>query len=152
MDQALKITQAYSQIPWRKQIQNAVMFLVFLVLCLVIAMVYVNVNAEAVVVGREIQDMQFSIEQLERSIADKESQLAYITSAVEMEKRALELDFQPLAPGEAVYIVIPGYSGRTEAVLAPPSVLAATQTRVLSPEYSLSLVDWLKQELYLPTK
>ncbi len=152
MDQVLKITQAYSQIPWRKQIQSVVAFLVFLVLCLVIAMIYVNVNAEAVVVGREIQDMQLSMEELERSIADKESQLAYITSAVEMERRALEMNFQPVHPGDASYIVVPGYGGRLEAVLAPPSVPAATQTRILSPEYTLSLVDWLKQELYLPTK
>jgi len=152
MDQVLKITQAYSQIPWRKQIQSVVVFLVFLVLSLVITMVYVNVNAEAVVIGREIQNMQQSIEDLERSIADKESQLAYITSAVEMEKRALEMNFRQVEPGDAEYIVIPGYSGRIEAVLAPPSVPAATQSRVLSPEYKISLVDWLKQELYLPTK
>ena len=152
MDQVLKITQAYSQIPWRKQIQSVVVFLVLLVLCLVIAMIYVNVNAEAVVVGREIQDMQLSIEELERSITDKESQIAYITSAVEMERRALEMNFQPVDPSVASYIVIPGYAGRLEAVLAPPSVPAASQTRILSPEYTLSLVDWLKQELYLPTK
>jgi cell division protein FtsL len=152
MDQVLKITQAYSQIPWRKQIQSVVVFLVLLVLCLVIAMIYVNVNAEAVVVGREIQDMQLSIEELERSITDKESQIAYITSAVEMERRALEMNFQPVDPGDGFYIVIPGYAGRLEAVLAPPSVPAASQTRILSPEYTLSLVDWLKQELYLPTK
>ena len=152
MDQVLRITQAYSQIPWRKQIQSAVIFLVLLVLCLVITMIYVNVNAEAVVVGREIQEMQILIEEYERSIEDKESQLGYITSAVEMERRALEMNFQPVDPGDAQYMVIPGYYGRAEAVLAPPSVPAATQTRVLSPEYSLSLVDWLKQELYLPTK
>ena len=115
-------------------------------------MIYVNVNAEAVVVGREIQDMQVSIEKLNRSIADKQSQVAYITSAVEMEKRALEMNFKPVDPGDALYIVIPGYAGRSEAVLAPPSVPAAAQTRVLSPEYTLSLVDWLKQELYLPAK
>ena len=152
MDQVLKITQAYSQIPWRKQIQSVVVFLVLLVLCLVIAMIYVNVNAEAVVVGRKIQEMQLSIEELERSITDKESQIAYITSAVEMERRALEMNFQPVDPGVASYIVIPGYAGRLEAVLAPPSVPAASQTRILSPEYTLSLVDWLKQELYLATK
>ena len=152
MDQVLKITQAYSQIPWRKQIQSVVVFLVLLVLCLVIAMIYVNVNAEAVVVGREIQDMQLSIEELERSITDKESQIAYITSAVEMERRALEMNFQPVDPGDGFYIVIPGYAGRLEAVLAPPSVPAVSQTRILSPEYTLSLVDWIKQELYLPTK
>ena len=152
MDEVLKITQAYSQIPWRKQIQSVGLFLVILVLCLVIAMIYVNVNAEAVVVGREIQDMQVSIEMLNRSIADKQSQVAYITSAVEMEKRALEMNFIPVDPGDALYIIIPGYAGRLEAVLAPPSVPAAAQTRLLSPEYSLSLVDWLKQELYLPAK
>lgn len=152
MDEVLKITQAYSQIPWRKQIQSVGLFLAILVLCLVIAMIYVNVNAEAVVVGREIQDMQISIERLNRSIADKQSQVAYITSAVEMEKRALEMNFKPVDPGEALYIVIPGYAGRSEAVLAPPSVPAAAQSKLLSPEYSLSLVDWLKQELYLPAK
>ena len=151
MDQVLKITQAYSQIPWRKQVQSVGMFLVILVLCLVIAMIYVDVNAEAVEVGRDIQDMQRSINDLERSIADKQSQLAYITSAVEMEKRALEMNFQPLTPGEAQYLVIPGYTGRSEAVLAPPSMPATTPIRMLSPEYTLSLVDWLKQELYLPT-
>lgn len=152
MDEVLKITQAYSQIPWRKQIQSVGLFLAILVLCLVIAMIYVNVNAEAVVVGREIQDMQISIERLNRSIADKQSQVAYITSAVEMEKRALEMNFKTVDPGEALYIVIPGYAGRSEAVLAPPSVPAAAQSKLLSPEYSLSLVDWLKQELYLPAK
>ena len=73
-------------------------------------MIYVNVNAEAVVVGREIQDMQLSIEELERSITDKESQIAYITSAVEMERRALEMNFQPVDPGVASFIVIPGYA------------------------------------------
>ena len=152
MDEVLKITQAYSQIPWRKQIQSVGLFLVILVLCLVIAMIYVNVNAEAVVVGREIQDMQKSIEQLNRSIADKQSQVAYITSAVEMEKRALDMNFRQVDPGAALYIVIPGYGGRSEAVIAPPSEPAVAQSRILSPEYSQSLFDWLKQELYLPAR
>ncbi len=151
MDHVLKITQAYSQTPWRRQMQGVGMFLAILVLGLVIAMIYVNVSAEAVTVGREIQQMQAAIETLERSIADKQSQLAYITSAGEMEARALKMGFQPVNPGEAVFIVIPGYAGRMEAVLAPPSVPAAAQAMTLSPEYTLSLVDWVKQELYLPT-
>ena len=151
MDQVLKVTQAYSQTPWRRQMQGVGMFLAILVLGLVIAMIYVNVSAEAAIVGRDIQQMQATIETIERSIEDKESQLAYITSAVEMEKRALNMGFQPLTPGEAAFIVIPGYGGRNEAVLAPPSVPAAAQTVALSPEYSLSLVDWVKRELYLPT-
>jgi hypothetical protein len=115
-------------------------------------MIYVNVNAEAVVVGREIQEMQLSIEKINRSITDKQSQVAYITSAIEMEKRALDMNFKPVDPGVATYMIVPGYSGRLEAVLAPPSLPAVAQTKMLSPEYSLSLVDWLKQELYLPAK
>ena len=150
MDQVLKITQAYSQTPWRRQMQGVGMFLAILVLGFVIAMIYVDVSAEAATVGRDIQQMQATIEVLERSIADKHSQMAYITSAVEMEKRALEMGFQPVAPGEATFIVISGYGGRTETVLAPPSMPAAAQKLALSPEYTLSLVDWVKQELYLP--
>ena len=152
MDEVLKITQAYSQIPWRKQIQRVGLFLVILVLSLVIAMIYVDVNAEAVVIGRQIQDMQESIDIKKRSIADKQSQIAYITSAVELEKRAVGMNFKPVDPGVALYIVIPGYGGRSEAVLAPPSEPAVVQARMLSSEYSLSLFDWLKQELYLPAR
>ena len=121
MDQVKKITQAYSQTPWRKQMQTVGMFLAILVLGLVIAMIYVNVSAEAATVGREIQDMQDEIEILERSIENKQSQLAYITSAVEMEKRAEDMGFEAVAPGQAIFIVVDGYGGRTEAVLAPPS-------------------------------
>ena len=127
------------------------MFLVLLVLGLVIAIIYVEVNAEASTVGREIQDMQATVEELERSIANKQAELAYITSAVEMEKRAVAMNFQAVAPGQALYLVIPGYTGRSEAVLAPPSLSTPVQTVVLAPEYSISLVDWLKQQLYLPT-
>jgi hypothetical protein len=152
MEEVIKIRQAYSQIPWRKQIQNVGIFLVVLVLLLVVAMIYVNVNAKAVVAGRQIQGMQVSIDGLRRSIEDKEAKLAYITSAVEMEKRALEMNFKPADSGSATYIIIPGYSGRSEAILAPPSEPSVTKTRIISPEYTLSLVDWLKQELYLPVK
>ena len=151
MDQVRKITQAYSQTPWRKQMQTVGMFLAILVLGLVIAMIYVNVSAEAATVGREIQDMQDEIEILERSMENKQSQLAYITSAVEMEKRAEDMGFEAVAPGQAIFIVVDGYGGRTEAVLAPPSVMASVQKVALSPEYTLSLTDWLKQQLYLPT-
>jgi cell division protein FtsL len=150
MDQVRKITQAYSQTPWRKQMQAVGMFLVILVLGLIITMVYVNVSAEAASVGREIQEMQAEIEDLERSIENKQSQLAYITSAIEMEKRAEDMGFEPVAPGQATFIVIEGYGGRNEAVLAPPSEMASTQKISLSPEYTLSLTDWLRQQLYLP--
>ncbi|HBX68069.1 MAG TPA: hypothetical protein DEH25_01415 [Chloroflexi bacterium] len=151
MNRVLKITQAYSQTPWRKQVQGVGSFLAILVLGLVIAIIYVNVSAEAATVGLDIQELQITVEALDRSIADKEAKLAYITSAVEMEKRAEKMGFQAITPGQALYLVIPGYSGRTAAVLAPPSAPAQVQTVALSPDYSISLVDWIKKQLYLPT-
>jgi hypothetical protein len=152
MDQVRKITQAYSQTPWRKQMQTVGMFLVILVLGSIIAMIYVNVSAEAAATGRRIQDMQDEIEDLERSIENKQSQLAYITSAIEMEKRAEDMGFKPVEPGQSMFIVIDGYAGRSEASLAPPSEMISAQKIALSPEYTLSLTDWLRQQLYLPTR
>jgi hypothetical protein len=152
MDRVQKITQAYSQTPWRKQIQGVGLFLTILVIGVIIAIIYVDVSAEAAAVGREIQFMQGQIQELERSIADKQAELGYITSAVAMETRALDLGFEPVRPGQAVYLVVPGYGGRSEIILAPPSQPIPVKPLAIAPEYSISLVDWVKQQLYLPTQ
>ena len=150
MDQVRKITQAYPLTPWRMQIQRTGMFFVLLILGLVIAIIYVEVSAEAATTGREIQLMQADLDTAHQSIADKQAQLAKITAAVEMEKRAVEMGFVPVAPAEAVYLKVPAYTGRPEAILAPSSQPAPVKTIVLAPEYRLSLVDWVRQQLYLP--
>jgi cell division protein FtsL len=152
MDSVLKVKQAYSQTPWRRQIQTVGLFLTLLVLGLVISLIYVDVSAKAVATGRDIQEMRATIESLERSIDDKQTKLAEITSAVTMEERAKTMGFKPVNPGEAMYLVIPEYTGRMGVVLVPPATPAPVRTVVLSPEYSTSLVDWVKQQLYLPTE
>jgi len=151
MDNVLKIKQAYSQTPWRKQVQTAGLFLAILVLGLVILIIYVDVSAKAASVGRDIQQMQETIEVLERSIDSKQSQLAELTSAVEMEERAIDMGFKPVSPGEAMYLVIPEYAGRQSVVLLPQNDAVQERKIVLSPEYSLSLIGWLRQQLYLPS-
>ena len=150
MDTVLQVKQAYSQTPWRKQVQTVGLFLTILVLGLVISLIYVDVSAKAVAAGRDIQEMRATIEALERSIDDKQTKLAQMVSAVEMEKRAREMGFRPVNPGEAAYLVVPEYTGRAGAVLVPPSTPEPVRAVVLSPEYSTSLVDWVKQLLYLP--
>jgi hypothetical protein len=150
MDQVRKITQAYSLTPWRQQIQRAGTFFALLVLGVVIAIIYVEVSAETATMGREIQDTQRKIETAQQSIADKQAELAKITSAVDMERRAIELGFQPIVPGDAEYLHVTEYGGRPEAVIAPTTKPAPIKTIVLAPEYSLSLIDWVRQQLYLP--
>lgn len=150
MDRVLKINQAYSLTPWRKQLQIIGLFLVVLVVFALIAGVYLNVNARAATIGRQIQNYHQEIEALEFRIADQQSQLAIITSASEMEKRAQDLGFRPATTEEILYIQVEGYNGRSAAVMASESVTYVPASPVIvSPAYTQSLLDWVTQELSL---
>ncbi len=150
MEGVIRVTQAYSQAPWRKQLQVAVIFLVVLILVAVVAAVYLNVTAEAVTMGTDIQNMQRSIEQLKRTNEDLQTQLAYLTSDATMEKRADDLGFKQAQPDQITYIKVPGYPGREPVVMAPPAGPAISNAVVMSPEYSQSLLDWFEKNVLQP--
>ena len=150
MEGVTRITQAYSQAPWRRQLQIALLFLAGLILVAVVAAVYLNVTAQAVTMGTDIQNMQWNLEQLRRSNEDLQTQLAYLTSASTMEARANKLGFREVAPDQIIYIKVPGYSGREPVVLAPPAGPAVANAVVLSPEYSQSLLDWFEKNVLKP--
>jgi cell division protein FtsL len=150
MDGVSRITQAYSQAPWRKQLQVAVLFLVVLILVAVVAAVYLNITAQAVTMGTDIQNMQADIEQLKRSNEDLQTQLAYLTSDSTMEGRAQKMGFQEVQPDQITYINVPGYPGRQPVVMAPPAGPAVSNAVVLSPEYSQSLLDWFEKNVLQP--
>jgi hypothetical protein len=61
MEQIHKITQAYNQTPWRKQVRMIGIFLLALVVVATVASLYLNVRARAVAMGRELQWMQVTI-------------------------------------------------------------------------------------------
>ena len=62
----------------------------------------------------------WSARNLERAIADYKAQIAIMTSASVMEKRAKDAGFQRIDPSQAVYVLVPGYTGRQPVVLAAP--------------------------------
>ncbi len=150
MQNVIRVTQAYTQAPWRKQLQIAVMFLVVLILIAVVAAVYLNVTAQAVTMGTDIQNMQASIDQYKRSNEDLQTQLAYLTSATTMEDRAKKMGFTEVQPDQIVYIKVPDYPGRQTAVMAPPAGPVVSSVAVLSPEYSQSLLDWFEKNVLRP--
>src|SRR4030042_4797331 len=103
MQNVKNITQAYSQAPWRKQVQWIGAFLLVPVFLWLIAALYLDVTARAATIGREIQNLQvgqvelvnvlpdqenLSIEELKRRNADLQTQLAYLLSEKTMQKRA----------------------------------------------------------------
>ena len=144
------ITQAYSQAPWRKQLQWIGLFMLVLIIVAMVAGIYLSVSAQASTAGREIQIMYAEMENIRRNVEDMETQIAYLVSNSEMEKRAEELGFLSVESDEIFYILVPGYINPGQANLAEPpgSTLPAIPT--ISPEYTQSLVDWLSERVFDP--
>jgi hypothetical protein len=144
--QATQIIHAYKQAPWRVQRQWVGAFLLFVIGAAMIAALYLDVTARAAVAGREIQEMRFEITAIQRSNADLETKLAKLTSTAEMERRALQLGYRPVKPGELDYVPVPGYVPPEPAILlAAEDVTVPAQT--LPAEYSQSLLEWLDDQM-----
>jgi hypothetical protein len=142
--QQLGSFQAYHQAPWRIQLQTIGVFSLAVVMIGVVAGIYLNITARAATFGREIQGLQSDRLEVERINADLETQLAQLTTASAMEDRAVELGFRRVSHSEITYIVVEGYYGRQEAVLAPPPGPAVSDMPELPPEYTQTLLDWFR--------
>ena len=144
--QATQIIHAYKQAPWRVQRQWIGAFLLVVVGMAMIAALYLDVTARAAVAGREIQEMRFEITAIQRANADLETQLADLTSTAEMQRRASELGYRPVKPGELDYVAVPGFVPPEPAIL-----LAAEDTiqprHALPSEYTQSLIEWLDERI-----
>jgi cell division protein FtsL len=143
MQRVQNLTNAYSQAPWRKQLQFLGLFLLIVVFIGLVAGVYLNVTARAASVGRDIQSMQSDLEQYAQSNVNLQSQLGDLTSASEMEKRAERMGFKPIDTDQAVYIAVPNYTDRRPAILAPAPGRTVLSAPSLPPEYTETLFDWL---------
>jgi cell division protein FtsL len=144
------ITQAYSQAPWRKQLQWIGLFMLALVLIAVVAGIYLSVSAQASSSGREIQIMYSEMEDIRRNIEDLESQIAFLTSNSEMEKRAEELGFIQVSSEDIFYILVPGYSKPSQVEIAGSPGITLPTVQTVAPEYTQSLFDWLQERVFDP--
>jgi hypothetical protein len=168
MQNVQKITQAYSQAPWRKQVQWIGTFLLVLVFIWLVAALYLDVTARAATIGREIQELQVgqaetvnipsdltkhpSIEELKRRNANLQAQLAYLLSEDTLRKRAESLGYEPIEPGTQLYVDVPGYIPLQTVILAsPPGPTvpgAETQVTVVKS----SLLNWVEDQYRLAEK
>jgi len=142
--QTTQIIHAYKQAPWRIQRQWIGAFLLALIGAAMIAALYLDVTARAAVAGREIQELRFEITTIQRANADLETQLGNMTSTAEMQRRALELGYRPVKPGELDYVPVPGF------VAPEPAILLAAEDAVLPAqpipfEYTQSLLEWFSE-------
>jgi cell division protein FtsL len=150
MNRVHRLSQAYHQAPWRKQLQYIGLFLMALILVALVAGIYLSVTARAATVGRDIQKMNNDIEVIEREIEDLKTELALITSNRVMEERAGQLGFHPVAAEEMVFVDIPGYARPRQVTLALPQAKRLPAAPVLSDEYTQSLFEWLRERVFEP--
>lgn len=147
MERVKTLTQAYTQAPWRRQLQYLGLFLLVLVVIALVAIIYLSVTTRAATVGRQIMRIESDVEDLQASIADLETRLAIMRSGVEMEKRAAALGFQPIQREDFVYLLVEGYVPRQQALLAPAPEPATALPASLPPDYTESLLDWIRIRL-----
>jgi hypothetical protein len=146
MERVERLSQAYSQAPWRKQMQLLGLFLLVVVFIALIASIYLNVSAQSGAIGRDIQSMQVTMLQDERQIAHLKGQLGVLYSSIEMDRRARAMGFVSKNPEETFYIVVPGYVERQPANLAPsyqPQVVGAAD---IPAEFTESVFVWLQKQ------
>ena len=142
--QTSQIIHAHKQAPWRIQRQWIGAFLLTLIGAAMIAALYLDVTARAAVAGRGIQELRFEIAAIQRADADLETQLGNLTSTAEMQRRALELGYRPVKPGELDYVPVAGF------VVPEPAILLAAEDAVLAVqplpfEYTQSLLEWFSE-------
>lgn len=150
MDRIRSFTQAYSQAPWRKQLQGIGVFLAVLVIFLLAASVFVSITARSATVGKDIQRNRDNIEALEFEIANMRTELALQTSTAVMKQRAIEMGFRPATPEELIYIKVPGYTRESGLEFASPPQSVKSASPVLSPSFTNSWVDWFAQQFRVP--
>jgi hypothetical protein len=153
MEQAMsnRIAQAYRQAPWRIQVQWIGLFALGLLLVALVAGFYLNITTRAAIAGHDLQNMLYQVQNEESDIAGLNTQLASITSASTMEKRAHDLGFIPIEAGQPKYLEVPGYVPLGMPNLAPPPDNGVVEAPLILPDYTQSLWDWLFRS-FLPTQ
>lgn len=146
-----RFVNAYRQAPWRTQLQWIGILLLVLVGAVIVTGLYLNITAQAAAAGIDVQLMEYKREVTVMDIADKRAELAYLTSAGVMYQRAIEKGYERADMENAIYVVIPGYTGRQfKAITLPSSSLSAPS--IVLPAYQESLWDWLFQNRYYKDK
>jgi cell division protein FtsL len=144
--QATQIIHAYKQAPWRVQRQWVGVFLLAVIGVAMVAALYLDVTARTAVTGREIQELRVQITTVQRENADLETRLADLTSTAAMQRRALELGYRPVQPGELDYVAVPGFAPPEPAILLA-AIDSTLQEQGLPVEYTQSLLEWFDDRI-----
>ncbi len=139
--------QAYKEAPWRVQVKRIAAFLSAMIAIAIVAGLYLNITAQTAAAGVEARKLEKQRDELMRQNSDLRTQLGFMSSRVEMERRARELGYEPVNPDQLEYMVIEGYPGRDSIRLASPPSPLQTSRPLLKPDYTQSLGEWLMNKM-----
>lgn len=140
---AKKIKQAYKQAPWRRQIQTIGLSLMPVVLIAAGIAVYLIISAQAAAAGLKVMDLHYTEEDILRKIANQRSELAYITSYAQMQKRAAKLGYVTPEREYLHHMTIDGYQGKKPVLIAPPPGSEKVFIGLVNTSYQQSLSNWI---------
>ncbi len=136
-----RLKQAYKQKPWRIQIQWVGRILLVLIISIISIVLHLNVTTRAAKAGVEIRVMEAERELLNREINNNRTQLAIITSASVMQKRAEELGFLPATNADIEYLFINEYLNKEPEISFYQSTLKNINDQQIDPQYVQSIWD-----------
>ena len=135
-------TQAFRQAPWRILQQSTGNTLLSTVALLVLAGMYLAVNARLAEAGRELLRLEARRADLMRQTAHLGATLADLTTPQRMMERAASLGFHPAHAKDTEYVVIDGYVVPQGFRAPPPIGSPLMPSGGLSPAYTETLADW----------
>lgn len=115
-----------------------------------LASIYLAVSVKAANLGRETQEIQLEILELQRKNANLQTRLAELSSADRMRVRAEKMGFRELTSFDLEYLAVPGYIAEREAVLAPAPGTSIAISEQYPAELNQTLFDWLQEQIRNP--
>ena len=146
MNRIENIALAYSQAPWRKQLRLVGLFSLGLVFFALLAGIYIILSANIATVGRDIEEKNTDIDNIDWQIEEMQSQLARIRSTEKMEERVRAMGFKPVDTDSILYLPVPGYVKKQPVTLAPKTVQPVSGAVVIPQRYTETIFDWLKRQ------
>lgn len=145
---AKKFIQAYKQTPRRKQIQKLGLYVLPVITLGTVFALYLVFSAQAAAAGLEIRSYLDKKEELQRTVANENTQLAWLLSSTNMTKRAEKLGFSQISASNIAYMVLPSYPGRNVKLTSPAPGNDSVGDVVLNSAYQESLSDFLSNFLF----
>lgn len=143
-----KLVQAYKTTPRRKQLQKMGLYVLPVVALGTVLALYLVFSAQAAAAGLEIRSYIDKREELQREVANENTQLAWLISNGNMEKRAEKLGYTKITGDNVAYMVLPSYPGRGIDLTSPAPGNGSESDILLNSAYQQSLWDFIQGILF----